>query len=149
MTYENLHQDVHSSLLKMCKDFITDNGLTGFQVFDFDAHASLNEIPEQHLVGVGEYALREDVDSYQGECMIIISTLQTDANLKVLRPAVSKMFARLKAGRDIQLVQSTNALSLGNLRIKEGTEAMPVARTESRPLVGINISFGLALLSPP
>ena len=149
MAYEDLYLDVNSSILKLCKDFITDNALVGFQVFDFDAHASLNDLPNNHLVGVAEYSLMENSDSYEGECMLIICTKQDDANLKILKPVVSKLFSRVKAGKEIPLVQSTNALVLGNLKLKPGSEAMPVSRTESRPLIAINISFGLALISPP
>ena len=149
MSYENLHYDVNSSLLMMCKDFITDNSLTDFDVFDFDAHASLNDLPNNHLAGVAEFSMMENGDSYDGHCTILVCTKQDDANLKILKPTVSKMFARLKTGREIQLVQSTDALVLGNLKIKSGTEALPVARTETRPLIAITVNFGLTLLSPP
>lgn len=149
MSYDNIQYDVRSSLLKMCKDFITQNSLTGYEVFDFDAHAGVNDLPNNHLIGIAEYSLGEMSDTYEGECMVIICTKQDDTNLKELYPNTSKMFARLKAGRTIPVVQSDDGVVIGNLKVHSGTEAMSVARTKARPLQAINISFGLSLVLPP
>ena len=150
MLYDNLYMDVSSSLLKFCKDYIDQNSLDDdFDVFDFDAHASLNDIPTSNLIGIAEYSLTEFNDQYEGEAMLIISSNQDDANLVVMRPHVTKLFNLLKTGMEIPIIRSVDGYMLGNLKLKAGSSVMPVARTQSRPLQAISFSFGLALISQP
>ena len=149
MSYDDVQFDVGKSLIKMCNDFIVSNSLTDFQVFDFDAHASLNELPETNLIGIAEYSLTELGGYYSGSCMVIVSTKQSDSDLTVLRPVVSKMFNRVKSDSVITVVEGDTGSVLGNLKVMAGTEAMAVARTKSRPLQAMNISFGLSLSEVP
>jgi hypothetical protein len=149
MTYDNIQFDINSSLLKMCTDFTTDNSLTDYETIDFDAHASINDLPNNDLIGIAEYSLMELEDMFEGSCTVMICTTQDDSYLEKLKPTVSKLFNRLRSGREIEVVNSSNGTVIGRLKIMVGTEATPVARTKSRPLQGINISFGLSLITVP
>jgi len=150
MSYENIHLNINASLLKVCKDFILSEGLSAdYDVFDFDAHASLNDLPNKGLIGIAEYSLAEDSDMYSGECMIVISTMQDDLNLQKLKPLVSKMFSKWRTGQEIAAVTADNGTLIGNIKVHSGTEALSVARTQSRPLQMISVSFGLATVLSP
>lgn len=135
---------IFKSLVGFCYDFIKENNLD-FDSFDFDAHASLEELPQKNLIGVGEYSLQEEQELYYGSCSIFISTLQTDHNINILRPTLAKLFAELHTNRRIPIYNDDFTQEIGNIVIMNGTQAMPVARTKTRPLAGINISFATAV----
>lgn len=146
----DIYRDIHSSLLKYCKDFVAANySSTGFQIFDFDAHGSVNDLPAVPLIGVAEYALTDNVSLYEGECSIIVATQQDDYNLKLLRPVISKLFDALKANSHINVIRSSDGQIIGRLVLKEGVSVSPVARTKTRPLQAINLMFGSSFLVPP
>lgn len=150
MNNPDLHFNVQASLQKMCYDFIVENSLVteDWESFDFDAHTVENDLPNKGLVGVGEFSLTEEDDMFYGDCMIMISTPQDDSNLKKLKPLTSKMFFKLRGGNTIQLVDGDNGIVGGVIKFMSGTQAMPIARTKSRPLQIFNLRFGLTIQSP-
>ena len=147
MSYENIQLDVGASLLALCKQFIIDEGLRDFQVFDFDTHTVTQDFPDTNLVGVAEYSLIEDEGLYTGHCMFIVSTLQDDMQLSTLKPTVSKLFNRLKSGSTAPVVEMATGLEIGNIKTMLGTEASAVSRTKGRPLQAINVHFGVAAVT--
>lgn len=144
----NYYDLILKSLLIFCNDFITKNNLEDFTTFDFDAHASLEELPNDNLIGIAEFELEERQELYYGSCSLLLSTLQTDYNIQLLRPTLSKLFHDLRTNMRIPIYNDTLTEEIGNIIIMEGTQAMPVSRTKTRPLSGVNINFATAVFQP-
>lgn len=148
----NPYQDIHTSILAYCKGFLTRNSITGFQVFDFDAHAVTQELPvDKHLIGLADYSIENQTDMYAVTCVIAVCTLSTDNDLKVLYDTMGKLFAELRpgaSGERFAILDSTG-LKRGYMTIHDNVMAMPVGRTDTRPFQGIAISFGAGYLELP
>ena len=144
--------DINRSLAAYCKNFLTRNGITGFQVFDFDAHATINELPaDKHLIGISDYSIENQKDMYMVTCVIAVCTLSTDKNLDVLRGCIDKLYTELKPGAsgETMTVVDSSGLKRGYLTVGGDVMALPIGRTETRPFQGIAISFGAGYLELP
>ena len=144
--------DINRSLAAYCKNFLIRNNITGFDVFDFDAHATINELPaDKHLIGISDYSIENQKDTYVITCVIAVCTLSSDKNITVLRDTVDKLYNELKpgaSGENFKIVDSTG-LKRGYLTVAGDVMALPIGRTETRPFQGIAISFGAGYLDLP
>jgi len=142
--------DIQQSLLKYCNDFISKNNLTDFQVFDFDSHGSINNLPDFHLLGIGEFEIENDSNKYYTTCSITVCTKADDATLIKLRPVIDQLFTELKPGcTDIKVVNGNTGKLVGNMVVMDNVAVLPVARTETRPLQMIAIRLASSFLVPP
>ena len=144
--------DINRSIAAYLKNFLTRKSINGFQVFDFDAHATINELPsDAHLIGVSDYSIENQKDMYMVTCVLAVCTLSTDKNLTVLRDTIDKLFSELKPGmksENLIIVDSTG-LKRGYLTVGEDVMALPIGRTETRPFQGLAITFGAGYLDLP
>lgn len=145
----DVFNDIHSSLLRFCNDFISSKLLQEFEVFDFDAHATIERLPSKHLLGVAEYGLVNEDKTYTVTCMILVSTLSTDGGNKILKKVVGQLYDALRPGTNIPAVRSSDGQLTGHLVVKSPVEALPVMITEGRPVQGIAVSMGSSFLIPP
>ncbi len=134
---------VQKSLLRVCSDFISQSNLTGFIPFDFDSHGTINQLPDNDLIGVGELSLKNDVDDFMGTCYILVSTRGDDGNLVRLRPVVSNLFSFLSPGTVLPLLDPQTGAEVGSMKITAGVSILPVARTKTRPLQMVSFGFSL------
>lgn len=147
----DVYNDVAASLLKYCNDFITRNSINAtFKVYDFDAFGAESELPPENLIGIAEYSI-ENVDrQYYATCMLVVCTKASDDALKLLRSTVGQLFKDLPVDKKtISIVGATTGTVTGNFVVMDNIKVLPVARTDTRPLQMIAVSFGTAFLTPP
>lgn len=151
MNESDVYNSVCASLLKYCKDFIAENSTTqSFRVHDFDAFASENELPVEDLVGICEYSIENMDRHYITTVMFVVCTTAEDDALQKLRPVVGRLFGKLKPGSgEIQVVDATSGSIMGNLTVMDSVKVLPVARTDTRPVQMIAVSFASSFLTPP
>lgn len=144
--------DIHTSILAYCKGFLQRTAFAAdFQVFDFDAHAVIQELPNKHLIGISDYSIENQKDMYMVTCVIAVCTMSTDNDLDVLYQVMDGLFSELKPGATGERfpVLDGNGVKRGYLTVTGDVMAMPVGRTDTRPFQGIAISFGAGYLDLP
>lgn len=143
--------DIQRSLLAYCKNFLTRNSITGFQVFDFDAASAINELPNKHLIGISDYTIENQKDMHVVTCIISVCTMSDDKNLSVLRSVIDKLYAELTPGSTGEKFQILDASGLkrGYLTVGGDVLALSIGRTETRPFQGIAVTFGAGYLELP
>lgn len=147
----NAYSDIHRSLLAYCKNFLTRNSVSGFQVYDFEAHAATMELPGVDLIGLAEYSIENQKDMYEITCLIAVCTKSDDANLTRLRPVVGKLFAELTPGATGAKFEVLDAAGLrrGYMTVMDNVMVMPVGDTKTRPFQTIAVRFGVGYVSLP
>lgn len=147
---DNVYENVRISLLKFCKDLIDELELTeDFEVFDFDAHATVDELPPKHLIGLAEYALENNDRLYTATGMFVVCTRADDEETKMLRNVISKIFSKLKPGRPLAKVENSTGDNIGFITTLAPVETMPIAATKGRPLMAVASQFGTNFVAPP
>lgn len=119
-----------TSVLKLCKDFADEHNLT---VHDFDAHATLAELPKVDLIGPMELEVENDEGLLSVMGMIGVSLVE-DLNLFRTRPLMGQLFQTLAPNRVFKLYNAETAVCYGMMKIRNGTHVMPVVRTKHRPV---------------
>lgn len=139
-------ENIEASILKFCNDLNTELVL-GCKVFNFDTHATVNELPQDELIGLMGLDLLNSGGLIEGSCMIAVCTLNDDTDLSKLRKAISSVFDRLQPGVQLDNVVSTTGSPIGKLTIMEPVHLMKVGSAKSRPIQMISFQFGSALHS--
>lgn len=145
----DVFNDIQSSILRFCNDFITSRLLPEFQVFDFDAHATVERLPPKNLIGIAEFGLVNEDKTYIATMMILVSTLATDGSNVILKKTLGQLFDALRPGTNISAVRATDGQLTGHLVVKAPVEVLPVMITEGRPVQAIALSVGSSFLIPP
>lgn len=148
MSQNDAYLDCYTSLLAYCKQFLNNNNINDFQVFDFEAHAATQELPASNLIGITDYSIQNSTDMYDITVMFMVCTLSTDLNLKILRDVVSKMFGGLIPGSQFPLMDKDGEIR-GYFTIKDDVMVTSVGSTKTRPIQGIAVSLGAGYLQPP
>lgn len=131
-------ESISASVLAFARAFGLSRSLV---IFDFDAHATLEELPENDLIGIMEFSLGSDTGMLTTETMIVIST-NDDLNLGRLRKFIGELFDQLQPGATFSVVDADSGIAIGNLKIMDGTQILPVARSRTRPFQAIAIRAG-------
>ena len=143
-----MYENVEASLLKFCNDQIMKNGLT-FKPFNFDTHATINEIPAGQYIGIGELGMVNAQETYEASCQFVVVTDAQDVTLKELRKAINIMFTALKPGTIISIVDAESAAHVGHLKVEAPVRILAVGASKGRPIQTIAVQFGSTLLVPP
>jgi len=144
--YENLR----ASLVKMCKDVISEQALENFLPFDFDTHASLNDIPDSDLLGIAEMQVTNSEGTYETTCKVVVCTKTDDTYLERLLPVVDAVFDKLRPGYGgIKIVQASDGRIIGNFKVEDQVSIFPVAVSKGRPLQVIGLRLASSLIVPP
>ena len=151
MSSNTVYIDMHRSLLSYCDKFLGRNGITGFQVFDWDSHNTIEVLPDSHLIGISDYAITNEGKKYRIECMLAICTMTDDKDLKILRSVMAKLFNELQPGTTGELlpVLDVNGVKRGYLTVGEQVGATSIGSTDTRPLIGLMVSFGAGYIDLP
>jgi len=112
---------------------------TGLIPFNFDAHADLNELPAQDLVGLRDFSIESDHEMVIVETMIAISTID-DTNLFRLDGLIGSLFDTLSTDYEIGIYNSSN-VKIASMKVMGQKAILPVVNTKIRPLKVIAISF--------
>jgi len=147
MNYEN----VIASLLAHCNLHVSQLGLEEeFETFDFDRHASINDLPDQkHLIGVGEIGMNNATELFDVSCSFIVCTTVDDTKLTHLRKVIGVLFDKLTPGRTyIPMLDAKNGQKIGQLLVMDDVALLPMARSKGRPLQVISARFAATLTQP-
>lgn len=132
-----LVKNLHASILRFCKDFGDENNLV---TVNFDAHADDATIPEGDLIGMA--GLTWDVNDHflYVNVMIGISTVE-DTNLFRMISLLDSLFEKLLPTRTISAYDADSGEVIGDFVVRNGTKALPVGGTETRPLQYIMVGL--------
>lgn len=143
----NIYLDVRGSLLALCRTLVDQEGYSDqIKIFDFDAHAANNELPSNDLIGIGEYTLSNDQELLSGSVSIVMMTSSTDKQIIELSRWASKIFDFFQPMQRFDVVTREGGVKCGTLIITPPVQALPVASTETRPMVEFLVPF--AVVSP-
>lgn len=147
----NAYQDINRSLLAYCNNFLIRHDIKDVDIFDFDAHAVEQELPDQDLIGIGEYSIENQTDKYHVTCMFIVCTKADDTQLKRLRNLVGSLFAELRpqnSGEPFKIVDEAG-LKRGYMTVMDNVLVGPVGSNKTRPVQAIAVAFGVGYASLP
>ena len=150
-TYNNAYEDIKRSLLSYCNNFLPRNSIEDFEVFDFDTHAVEQKLPDKDTIGISEYSITNNTDMYIITCMIVVCTKSDDTGLQRLDQAIGRLFNELTPGNTGELfsILDENGIRRGYLTVMDEVFVGSVAKTETRPLKAIAVSFGAGYSSLP
>lgn len=127
-------QDAWSSLTVFCNDTIAElksNGVSSdLSYIDWDAHANLQELPRNDLLGPNGLAVTELEEAFQFVFILGVAT-HADANLFRLRAIVDRLFTSVRFGRTLPLYDWKAGTVRGSMVIQTGTTIMPMSRSEN------------------
>lgn len=150
MIFNNIYESVEASLLRYCNHIITTNSLASeFQPFNFDTHVTHNKLPDKGLVGIAELAMSNNKEDHEVTVSLLVSTLNTDVDLKKLRKVVNLIYSDLIPGSKLQVVNPTTGAHVGYLTVMAGVSVLPIMGTKSRSIQPIPVSFSFAVLPQP
>jgi hypothetical protein len=137
-----MYRHTHRSLLRLTQDTLTS--LTGLDrtalVVNFDAHASIQELPAGDLVGPSGFTL---TDMGQGHFelafAIAVSTQQDKDNFR-LTDLMDGFARRLAPERKFTIFNSTTGAAISEAIIEEGTQLSPVNRAETRATASVTVT---------
>lgn len=126
-----MYQNIWASLVKFSRDLNTTY-LLGAEVYDFEAHAITEELPNTHLIGPHSLSMSADPVEF-ASFAIGFSSYGEDRALFHQRAAISSIYESLKPEQQIPLYHAGTALQIGNLIITEDTIIPPMTRASARP----------------
>jgi hypothetical protein len=136
--------DFQASLFILSNEMIsqwTSAGLTSdMQPFKWDAHADTTNLPSTDLIGPMELSLTSDDSLQNASVMIAVSTVN-DENLDRLDQMIGDLYARLAPDQNILLKRASDATVTGNIKVKNGTQLMPVLNTDVRAVRAVAVSL--------
>lgn len=139
-----------ASMFHFCKDMVTsltaDGIVTSMQVFNFDAFADLESLPDADLIGVSSFELQNNLELHHMSCLIGVVTLN-DTNLFRLDQVIGQLYWKLRPDTSLPVYDATTgALTVGSIKIMEGTAVMPVEKTKIRPVQFVGLTAGVSQL---
>lgn len=142
--------DVWASITVMVNDLIdefkADYPAIDIQYCDWDAHATVHELPDTDLVGPMALALEEPTpEMFNITFAIGISTHSNDASLFRLRDFAGRVFERMRFGQEIVLYDAQTGAAKAKMFFADGTIMPPITKADVRPFTYCQ---GLALLEP-
>ena len=113
---------------------------------DWEAHANIEELPDTDLIGPTSLVVMEvSPQMFDVNFAIGVSTYSTDENLFRLRWYVSQIFSRFRPMKQLKIYDSETAEEFGYLICADGTGAMPMTRSTTRPFQYVQVN---GLLEP-
>lgn len=123
-------------------------GLTvEMDIFNFEAHATVEEMPEVDLIGPMEIGVEEDEGRFYISCMLGVSTFN-DQNLFRLDDLIDNLFDRLRPDSLVPLYNADTGSQYGVMKVMNGSAILPVARTKIRPIQAVAMTLGTDRLGP-
>jgi hypothetical protein len=145
----NVYNNARQSLFKYCQELaLSLNASEGYNltVINFDAHADLNSLPAQDIIGVADFSLTSDDGLLILSASIRVGT-EGDADIARLENIINVIFDQLQPANSLDLVDFDSSAKIGNLKIMNGTTVYPVMKTKTRPLKSVGISLASDLTS--
>lgn len=132
MQHADLYDNIVASIIKLSVDFISAEAPDATYL-DWDAHASLIELPEGILIGPAGCGMTADETGIEVVFSLGVAT-QEDPNLFVLRSLVSKLYGRLRPESRITLYDHATAVEKSWMITKTPVSVTPVTKTITRAM---------------
>jgi hypothetical protein len=133
MIAENTWSSVVAFTQDLRDRLINEGVLKAPQYVEWDAHASINDLPQTDLIGLTAFALLAEENVVQVNCSIGVATFN-EKNLFRLRKAAAIVFESLISGKTIPYLDANSGVVTNQLVIAGGTNLMPVARADVRSI---------------
>ena len=145
-----LYANAWGSITKLTQNLIAEFKLVypdaPLEYFDWDSHATANELPSKDLVGPLALAITQhSTDMYAVSFSIGVSTYSSDHNLFRQRYYIGKTFEKMLSGQTIDWYNAESASRVSKLVMTDGTVIAPMSKAELRPWQFVQ---GEALLLP-
>lgn len=109
------------------------------QYVDLDEHVGLDNIPDGDFLSTRGLSVAADV-TMEVDVLIGVSTVD-DIGMFRHRGWIDQLFSRLQPGQSLPFLDATSGAELGYLKVLDGTHVTPVARTQTRALQEIQVTF--------
>ncbi|RUU78135.1 hypothetical protein [Mesorhizobium sp. M7A.F.Ca.MR.362.00.0.0] len=136
MAYMNVWTSVAAYVNQQIQ-MIAANGITpleSMQMFDWEAHANIEEAPALHLIGPASLAIDELSNGIYSATFVIGVGSFKDDGLFVHRKMVDFLFKSLKSGTRLSVFDSTTEQPYSWLKIVDGTSVAPMTKANTRAL---------------
>ncbi|TGP25418.1 hypothetical protein EN875_034785, partial [Mesorhizobium sp. M2D.F.Ca.ET.232.01.1.1] len=123
MSYMNVWTSIAAYINQQIQ-MIAANGIAPanmLQMFDWEAHANIEEAPALHLIGPASLALDEVTDGIYSATFVIGVGSFNDEGLFVHRRMVDHLFKSLKTGTRLSVFDSQSEQPYSWLKIVDGT----------------------------
>lgn len=114
----------------------------GYDFFfvDFDDHAQIQELPNHHLVGTKAISVNVDEHMVEMGLLLVVSAFG-DSNFQKHDVVVDALFSRYLPTKSINIYRSSDGAASGHFMVKNGTEVMPMAKADQRPVQFISVAL--------
>ncbi|MBN9548145.1 MAG: hypothetical protein J0H31_04480 [Alphaproteobacteria bacterium] len=136
MSYMNVWTSIAAYVNQQIQ-MIAANGIAPadmLQMFDWEAHANIEEAPAKHLIGPASLALDEVTDGIYSATFVIGVGSFNDEGLFVHRRMVDLLFKSLKTGTRMSVFDSQTEQPYSWLKIVDGTAVAPMTKANTRAL---------------
>lgn len=141
-----LYYRVRSSLiaaLKECIFEIKSKGLSkDLDFFDFDCHAEIHELPQNDIIGLKSFSSHFNDGIIEISSFLVCSTMN-DLNGIRLSKMIGHIFSRFFANKAIKILKEDET-QFAALDIKNGTEVMPMSKSDGRMVQFIDLSANVS-----
>lgn len=133
------HKIFRTSLIKFCQDSITAMVTANIvpadqlQFVDFDAHAELDKLPDNDILGVANLNWHNDTHFYSVGVQIGVSTFADTNNFRH-NDIVDWLEPKLRPTCKIPLVDPTTGAETGWMVVEAGVALAPMFHTDTRSL---------------
>lgn len=146
--FNDFQASLFAFLYKKAKTWMSNGDISDYAMFKFDAHATLERMPDKDVFGIMELSIESDTNMQRGSCMVALSTLN-DENIERLDKLTGDVYASLRPDTRIPLVSASTGNRYGNLVVMNGTSVMPILNTDTRPVRTVAISLGADSVPQP
>lgn len=110
-----------------------DGVLVDPQYIEWDAHASIMDLPSADLIGLSAFAVADDDNVAVINCAVGVATYNEESLFR-LRKASAILFEAFRPTKTIPYLDASTGFQLGEIKLVAGTSAHPVARADVRSL---------------
>lgn len=132
MKYEELYENIAGSVLKLTVDFMAAE-VPGAVFVNWDAHATIEELPEGTLVGPAGVGMTEDEQGIEVVFGAGIATADDPNNFNLTR-LISKLYGRVRPQTRIPIYSLETAEPVSWMVVKTPTAITPVSRAMIRAM---------------
>lgn len=139
--YVNHQVSLYKYLNTFAAQMVTATYLkSDYELFNFDAFADLDNIPDKDILGVSQFNIDSDSGLFIVSAMLGISTYD-DINLARLDRMIGRLFEKLESGQLVPFVEESSGNQIGVMRVLNGTSVLPVVKTRTRPLKFVAVAL--------
>lgn len=137
MSNPKIVRTLHASIMRFCTDF---GELHNLAFVNFDAHADESTMPSQDVIGMMGLSWDVDDEFLEVNVMLGVGTLD-DSNLFRLVDKIGELFELVLPSKRISAYDADSGEEIGHFVVRNGTRALPVAGSQSRPVQHIMVGL--------